>query len=47
MVAGSHGFDIWSPDAGTLEHEASSGFDALLARVTTVFRMRLVPSREL
>ena len=23
VVAGSHGFDIWSPDAGTLEHEAS------------------------
>ena len=22
-LAGSHGFDIWSPDAGTLEHEAS------------------------
>jgi trehalose 6-phosphate phosphatase len=34
VVAGSHGFDIWRPDAGTLEHEASSGFDALLARVT-------------
>jgi trehalose 6-phosphate phosphatase len=34
VVAGSHGFDIWSPDAGTLEHGASSGFDALLARVT-------------
>ena len=34
VVAGSHGFDIWSPDAGTLEHEASGGFDALLARVT-------------
>lgn len=33
VVAGSHGFDIWSPDAGTLEHEASSGFDALLERV--------------
>jgi trehalose 6-phosphate phosphatase len=33
VVAGSHGFDIWSPDAGTLEHDASSRFDALLARV--------------
>jgi trehalose 6-phosphate phosphatase len=33
VVTGSHGFDIWSPDAGTLEHEASSGFDALLERV--------------
>jgi trehalose 6-phosphate phosphatase len=34
VVAGSHGFDIWSPDAGTLAHEASGGFDALLQRVT-------------
>ena len=34
VVAGSHGFDIWSPVAGTLEHEASGGFDALLERVT-------------
>ena len=24
VVAGSHGFDIWSPEAGTLEHEAGS-----------------------
>jgi trehalose 6-phosphate phosphatase len=38
VVAGSHGFDIWSPDAGTLEHEASGGFDALLARVTNRVR---------
>ena len=34
VVAGSHGFDIWSPDTGTLEHEASGGFEALLERVT-------------
>jgi trehalose 6-phosphate phosphatase len=38
VVAGSHGFDIWSPDAGTLEHEASSGFDALLEHVTNRVR---------
>ena len=38
VVAGSHGFDIWSPDAGTLEHEASGGFDALLERVTNRVR---------
>jgi trehalose 6-phosphate phosphatase len=38
VVAGSHGFDIWSPDAGTLEHEASGGFDALLERVTSRVR---------
>jgi trehalose 6-phosphate phosphatase len=38
VVAGSHGFDIWSPAAGTLEHEASGGFDALLERVTNRVR---------
>jgi trehalose 6-phosphate phosphatase len=34
VVAGSHGFDIWSPEQGTIEHEAASGFEDLLARVT-------------
>src|SRR5512140_2923740 len=38
VVAGSHGFDIWSPDAGTLEHEASGGFDAILEEVTNRVR---------
>ena len=33
VVAGSHGFDIWSPQEGTLEHEAGSGFEELLERV--------------
>ncbi|TVR98708.1 MAG: trehalose-phosphatase [Rhodospirillales bacterium] len=34
IVAGSHGFDIWSPDAGTIEHEASDGtFGELLETV--------------
>lgn len=35
VVAGSHGFDIWSPEVGTIEHSAASGFEELLARVTT------------
>jgi trehalose 6-phosphate phosphatase len=35
VVAGSHGFDIWSPDAGTIEHEAAGGFESLLADVTS------------
>lgn len=34
IVAGSHGFDIWSPTEGTLEHEAGGGFEELIARVT-------------
>jgi trehalose 6-phosphate phosphatase len=34
IVAGSHGFDIWSPTRGTLEHEAGGGFEELIERVT-------------
>ena len=34
VVAGSHGFDIWSPEHGTLEHAAGSGFEELIERVT-------------
>jgi trehalose 6-phosphate phosphatase len=34
VVAGSHGFDIWSPEEGTLEHAAGSGFEDLLQGVT-------------
>src|SRR5919199_530341 len=34
VVAGSHGFDIWSPDQGTIEHDAAGGYEQLLAAVT-------------
>ncbi len=34
VVAGSHGFDIWHPVRGTLEHEAASGFEDLVAETT-------------
>lgn len=34
VVAGSHGFDIWDPRAGTLEHDAATGFEQLLAETT-------------
>jgi trehalose 6-phosphate phosphatase len=34
IVAGSHGFDIWSPTEGTLEHETGGDFEALIDRVT-------------
>lgn len=34
VVAGSHGFDIWHPERGTLEHEAASGHDDLVADVS-------------
>src|SRR5919197_3828274 len=34
VVAGSHGFDIWSPQRGTIEHDAAAGYEELLAAVT-------------
>jgi trehalose 6-phosphate phosphatase len=43
VVAGSHGFDIWSPERGTIEHEAASGFEDLLARVTSRLQEELGP----
>lgn len=33
IVAGSHGFDIWTPEEGTIEHEAGSGYEDLLEEV--------------
>ncbi len=38
VVAGSHGFDIWHPERGTLEHEAASGYEDLVAEVTAQLR---------
>jgi trehalose 6-phosphate phosphatase len=38
IVAGSHGFDIWSPTEGMLEHEAGGGFEELIERVTARVR---------
>ncbi len=38
IVAGSHGFDIWSPDEGTIEHDAGSGFEDLLDEVKARLR---------
>jgi trehalose 6-phosphate phosphatase len=34
VVAGSHGFEIWSPEGGSVEREEGVGFKALLERVT-------------
>ena len=33
IVAGSHGFDIWSPDEGTIQHEMGSEFGGVLEEV--------------
>ncbi len=38
VVAGSHGFDIWSPEEGTLQHEGGAGFEDLLEKVTNRIR---------
>jgi trehalose 6-phosphate phosphatase len=43
IVAGSHGFDIWSPTEGTLEHEAGGGFEELIERVTERVREEADP----
>ncbi|MGH3787088.1 MAG: trehalose-phosphatase [Pseudonocardiaceae bacterium] len=34
VVAGSHGFDIWTPQEGTIAHDAASGFEALISETT-------------
>lgn len=41
VVAGSHGFDIWSPEEGTVEREDGAIDDALLEEVTTRLRREL------
>lgn len=34
VIAGSHGFDIHDPQRGVIEHEASRGWEGLVAEVT-------------
>lgn len=43
IVAGSHGFDIWSPDEGTIEHDAGSGFDELIEEVKNTLEEKASP----
>ncbi|WP_239154900.1 trehalose-phosphatase [Amycolatopsis sp. FDAARGOS 1241] len=38
VVAGSHGFDIWSPTAGEIHHDAASGFEDVVGEVTQRLR---------
>jgi trehalose 6-phosphate phosphatase len=38
VVAGSHGFDIWSPEGGAIEREEGSSFAGLLDQVTATVR---------
>lgn len=38
VVAGSHGFDIWSPGGGAIEREEGTGFADLIQSVTDTLR---------
>ncbi|MGH3900856.1 MAG: trehalose-phosphatase [Pseudonocardiaceae bacterium] len=38
VVAGSHGFDIWSPREGAIQHDAATGFADLISEVTDRLR---------
>jgi trehalose 6-phosphate phosphatase len=38
VVAGSHGFDIWSPEGGAIEREEGTSFAGMLGRVTDTVR---------
>lgn len=38
VVAGSHGFDIWKPQEGTIAHDAATGFEDLISEVSDRLR---------
>src|ERR687893_2061317 len=38
VVAGSHGFDIWRPQEGTIAHDAATGFEDLISEVSDRLR---------
>src|SRR5258708_3706913 len=41
IVAGDHGFDIWSPTAGTMQREEGAAFEGLLRAVETKLGVEL------
>jgi trehalose 6-phosphate phosphatase len=43
IVAGSHGFDIWSPEEGKIERDEDADFDELLDEVKTRVRDEVEP----
>jgi trehalose 6-phosphate phosphatase len=43
IVAGSHGFDIWSPSGGSIQREEGAGFGDLLEEVKTRLRKETRP----
>jgi trehalose 6-phosphate phosphatase len=40
VVAGSHGFDIYDPGSGAIAHEASTGWEGLIAQATRELQAR-------
>jgi trehalose 6-phosphate phosphatase len=46
IVAGSHGFDIWSPDEGKIQHDAGEGTEELLDEVNTRLREEIEPFED-
>jgi trehalose 6-phosphate phosphatase len=43
IVAGSHGFDIWTPDEGTIEHAAGGGYEELIEEVKARLNKEIEP----
>ena len=41
IVAGSHGFDIWSPDGGSIQREVGASYESLLREVEAKLRTEL------
>src|SRR6266480_4452675 len=41
IVAGDHGFDIWSPTGGSIQREEGTSFESLLREVEAKFRAEL------
>src|SRR5436305_239253 len=44
IVAGDHGFDIWSPTGGSIQHEEGASFEGLLREVEAKLRAKLANS---
>src|ERR687893_1086100 len=43
ITAGSHGFDIWSPDEGKIQHDAGEGTGELLDEVKARLQQEIEP----
>src|SRR5215469_15919330 len=41
IVAGDHGFDIWNPTGGTMQHEVGESFSGLLREIEAQLKLEL------